>query len=498
VLDKRLTGHARRRASARTAAVLLISIHGMACADASFSDILGGDEVSLGAASPRVDLARCLHADCRPETSERQVLPGQELSCDPGKAEEVESLRFRALIRDVECPEAATAGVTCTSSDGILGVGCDDLVACSATASDIAVGPDGTLWISIDVSGTDPNTDRRATGVWVVHEADDGSVLRAQMLAFESRPAPTIATVNARLWVDERGHAFVLVRRPVGDEMQGFIDWSRDFTLEHELIELDDDGREVGSRIQITLRANAPARFPEQQLMLASTGPALILGEMRVGSGSIGSLDMASRTVRWVQTREQRLGLVDMVSDAAGEITILTRSPNSQLSGRIERYTTTGQLAWERVWKEVGPTTSSASASNMTIDAAGTVHIAENLGVSEFAVHRIPADGTSRSTTRLQAVTLPDFMGGSSSGEPWSFSSLTPQGTLLMNAGTFIFGDAAEAAYLYELSEDATICRLYSWSGPPGYLTGVRVDAGRKLYLTTEQGYGVLQLPEAP
>jgi hypothetical protein len=501
VIYRRHTENAPGGANARTPAALLMAIVVLGCGDAGLPGILAGDEVSLGAATPRVDLAHCLNVDCRPEKSERQAIPGEERSCEPRLAEELELIRFRELVHESECPGGGSEAPapTCTNSAGISGVGCDELVACWAAAGDVALAPDRTTWIAIDVNGTDPNADRPVSGVWVVHEAQDGSVLGARMLAMESRSGPRIANVNARLSMDERGHAWVLLRRSVGDELQGYIDWNHDVAVDYVLIELDEDGRELGTRIPIALRASTSHGLPEQQLMIASTERGLLLAEARFGSGSIGLLDLPSRTVRWVQTREQRLAIRDLVSDASGEITILTRSPNLDLSGRIERYTATGRLAWERVWKQLSPTTSALSG-NMTIDASGTLRIAEQVDLPEAAVHRIAADGMSRSTTRLRAPQLLQNLisGGSTGGDSGAFSALTAQNSLLMSMGSLKLGDAPEVAVVYELSEDATACRLYTWAGPQGMFGTFRVDAARQLHFTTQQGYGVLQLPEAP
>lgn len=429
----------------------------------------GGDELALGSAAPTLDLKVCQRTDCTTGMNPRPMLEFEvEHTCEFGEPIALTAeWDVRLTVPSARCsdPSSPDGSALCDPSYDVEDSDCPGFGPCQLHPGRIRAAPDGSLWMASQFSGprdtVDPTRiDPTRGGVMLHNFAPDGSLRRAQVLVSDHVEGTSVQYTPV-LTVDGRGHVFVEVMRyfsadtASGDEV----------VLTHTLFELDDRGERVGVPVAFAREKPKPNSGWEN-LRLAPAGGALALGEQRLGGGGIALLDSETRNLRWVQTRAGRLGLVQLVGDSQGGVTMATRSPNGMPSGRIEHYGPDGRLSWERACRPPHP--AAYSGMNLAVDARGELVVISNenseLSVNLASIYKISASGDP-----LWAMRVPDFAralsleSGIVSTIGLSGYAVLPTGQVIYMPTAVQYEDGTFTVVFIAFSADGERCRRYDW-----------------------------------
>lgn len=481
------------------AVVALLACVGAGCDSDSWSGALGGGEVELGSVQAAIDLGHCAAADCGPfDVMRPQVMFPRWLTCSE---RDVVQLGTDWQTR-LAPPQSGCAGM----AEVPAGVDCDlqrwqdaecpGVGACQLHGLRIALAPDGNL---LAVAGFGPprastDVDAGLGGIVVYHQAADGSGLSAQTLVVERVAQDQALYFEADVAIDPRGHAFVAATRRLSARAVGPRRGDGSETVSRSLIEIDAQGRVAGSPIAFVDEPVTSDMVNGFTLRLA--GGALALAQRRYGGGGIGLLELASRKLRWVQTRRGRLGISTMAAHADGGVSLSTRSPIGLTSGRVEHYDAEGQLAWERSWRQ--PTTSLLGGEFIASDGADQLFAIETLsetGVTQqlrsFAYKFNVAGEGLWASELFDSATRLTLDAGFRFGEPiWA---TTPTGALLfVGASAQPPSSSPARSELTAIARDGGRCGQYEWQDPYDVLEQLALGADGHVYFASSMGFGRL------
>jgi hypothetical protein len=435
-----------------------------------------------------IDIGECRNTDCTAPIDDRPPASSEKTTCRPDERGKLSAV-WLADYSTPPDPECDPLMQPCGAEPAV--VDCGELGPCTITGFQIAPGTEGDLWVLGNIAA--PKYSASVGGLWLAHHAADGSSLSAEVVAGDDVGEDKYVYYGGSIAVDERNHVFLVASKQVGEAAEAQWGPVVDTEASAWLVEFDGEGKQVGPRVPVVGASDKPWFVAPQPTVV---GPgSLALFERQLVSGSIAMLALESRTLRWVQTREGRLGLGSSVVDADGQVTALTTSPDQQPSGRIEHYAADGELAWERTlpWRErrnFGP------VADVALDREGNVLASSIEGDQETVVQKIGRDGQSAWLTGIVATPLESAAGGWGGGYGPSKALVGADGTLFINGGSFQTYDengmamSPSTTFLYELSSDGARCGLWRWESEYPDFQQVALAEDGSFYFASWSGFG--------
>jgi hypothetical protein len=475
-------------------------LSGAGCDDSGLA-LLEGREIPLGQAEARIDLSRCSNTDCQWTTPRGQLVKPQMQSCTT-----LAPLPATPLWREQIAPPLPA----CTSDDpeaqarGTCGVGsvqpivCEAIGPCLMSSFELAVAPDDSLWIMAIATGplreAGLTINAQVGGVWLAHYTPDGARSSARMIEHTALAAPAMVYYTAEFAVDARGHPFVAIGKNIGVERNGWFDPDMPFESTYALHEFDVAGAAVGAPIEIEAPLEAASSRELRSVAVQRAGDAIALGARRFGAGGIGVLDPARRALRWSHHRNGRLGFFDLVGDRAGQVTLLTHSPDTSPSGRMEHYDAAGMLAWERVWS-MPPFDGFDPLVALGVDRNDELLLTASTE-NWLQLYRLTPAADVVSFTHVVYPLWPNL---SSFGRTAALPSVNGHGTAFIPGPMSESSESGNATTdIIEVSRDGNSCRFHRWEDPSASLLNLAAGAGDELYFGTTGGFGRFDLSGGP
>jgi hypothetical protein len=439
-----------------------------------------------------IDIGECRDTDCAAPIDQRPPASSEKLTCRPDDRGElsVAWLQDYSMPGDPDCNPATSP---CGPQPRVLD--CGELGQCNLGGFQLELRSDHSLWILASI--TAPNYEPTMSGLWLAHYSADGEELSAEIIAGELVGEDEYVGYSGGFAVDHRDHAFVVIGKDKGEA--GAYPWSppSQDDAEHTswMVEFDADGNQVGPRIPIVGGAERP--WFSTARPISAGRDALALVEPQLVSGSIAMLS-ADGEVRWVQTREGRLGASGAASDPRGRVSLMTTSPDQSPSGRIEHYSEDGELAWERTlpWRE--DSNRFGGSPEITIVSEGDLLTSSTLWneYQETVVQKLTEKGESQWITGIVATPLETQSGSGWSGTFGGGKVLVgTDGTLFISGGSYqLYAENGEStpptSLLYELSADGQDCGFWHWESEAlDPQTVVSVD-GETFFFASWNGFG--------